>query len=305
MYEEIKKEEDDDEEDEEEKEKLIVSYDKKSYQKYFIDDVKKINRNGKLSSKFVKNRNVNCCFCTLSYELRRRGFDVTAENVQSRLDADGVMNLYNVTKDQVNMFSGADFSNAIDEFQHTSIFSEKIDTIFEPFRKYYEKPTFAKVEELKSRLLKEGNSRGNVTMYFGETNNYLPGGIGMYGGHSIAYEVHNGKIWFIDAQLSRIMTPEEFGNSYLSRTIDLSTFRTDNAKINIEEAKNYVRNTKTFKIEQLSETGIKAAALTTGAAAIGIRAGVNYVEERKVKNKASKSKDKKEKKHDHFRNGKK
>lgn len=31
----IKKEEDDDEEDEEEKEKLIVSYDKKSYQKYF------------------------------------------------------------------------------------------------------------------------------------------------------------------------------------------------------------------------------------------------------------------------------
>lgn len=145
------------------------------------------------------NTKNNCMLCTTTYDLRKRGFDVTAQ-----LDSQGY-NLHDLKKwypkatVQKNNRYGAD-GRALNQKEY--------------------------VDKTIKNLLKQGDgARGNIMVQFN-------GG----GGHSIIYEIQNGKVVFKDGQINKVYSsPEKF----LNRTTVNAFARLDNVEPNYEEIKKH------------------------------------------------------------------
>ena len=248
-----------------------------SFAKSIKEDVRTIN-GGKKGHAYGFNRDENCAFCSVAYELRRRGNDVRAQEslrgVQVELaNKNGafgkiIPNFSKVSKDTINFAERATDSRKMMDIGMTS--------------KEYTKMT----ETLASQG--EG-ARGFITVDWK----------GGHGGHIFNYEVNDGKLYFIDAQPGTIKKADKsYYNNVFANANNIQTLRTDSIKINENKAKKYytedtntdIRINTALKSQQTSATigGVIGAVLGLGVgvphlgAALGVAAGAS-IYEKKIK----------------------
>lgn len=151
---------------------------------------------------FDNNTKRNCMLCTSAYDLRRRGYEVRANKASFGYQSNDVLAWYPNAK--VNKVTG-------------------INDNGRPSNKLA-------ITNLKNELIKQGNgARGNLMVTWS----------GMRGGHSMAYEVQNGKVVIVDAQINKIYTNPD---SILRRcTNEFEYARLDNVEINNKNIREVAR----------------------------------------------------------------
>lgn len=220
--------------------KLKYNLKKEEYEdtiKQIEDDAKKVN-GGLSATLFAQNRDNNCAYCTAAYELRRRGYDVKA--------AEAIVGVDLISHPDL-MFKGAKANLLVDvtdykkdkegkyildkEGEKQMTFSAKL------FPKGISKQQF---DDIERELVKQGEgARGNIFGTFAGS---------AFAGHSMAYEIVNGKLCIIDAQVGSVHD----GSSIMKSAYqDLQNFRevyytrTDNLQINDKLIGNFVTDSST------------------------------------------------------------
>lgn len=218
------------------------------------DDAKAVN-GGLGAALFAENRDNNCAYCTAAYELRRRGYDVKA--------AEAIVGVDLISHPDL-MFKGAKANLLVDvtdykkdkegNFILDKDGNKKMSFSAQLFPKGISKQQFNDIE---TELVKQGEgARGNIYGLFAGS---------AFAGHSMAYEIVNGKLCIIDAQVGTVHD----GSSILKSPYqDLKDFRelyytrTDNLKVNDKLIDNFVvdASTKT-KVDafKVAETALAAA----------------------------------------------
>lgn len=147
---------------------------------------------------FDNNTKRNCVLCTAAYDLRRRGYEVRAKKASYGYKPEDIAAWY--PKAKINVVKGVNEKG---------------------------KPSVNNMmTKLKDELVKQGDgARGNLMVKLR----------GLSGGHSVAYEVSNGKLNIIDAQIGKVYTnPDHF----LRRCkADVSYARYDNIEFNTKTIK--------------------------------------------------------------------
>ncbi len=158
------------------------------------DDLKKINRGGLLGHTTLYGREVNCTSCSMAYEMRRRGYDVIAGKTTEGRTAFEIANFF------------------------------KGDVHFDALHGDYslrEAPTHAQLSDTVGKLLSQGEGARGIIH-----GQYVCGG-----GHCIAYEVHKGKVFFVDGQTGLIYkdADEALGKMYASLFLRTDKLALDNS----------------------------------------------------------------------------
>lgn len=165
-----------------------------------VKDCKEVN-DGMDGAKYGFNRNQNCFFCSMAYELRQRGY-----NVQAKSSIDGV---------------GYDFIDACFKNEEYRIIAQRKENELHIGLQKEEYNTLIK------DIVKDGdNTRGMVLVSWQADE---PGGAPQ-GGHAMNYEVRNGIFYLIDGQTGDICTGSE-AYEYLKYSNNVITVRTDNVEI--------------------------------------------------------------------------
>lgn len=136
----------------------------KSREMTWKEDLKRVNPDF-----YTKKENVikNCMLCSCAYDLRRRGYDVTAAKTEAGYRDSELKKWY--PKAKLYEVSGRD--------------------------KYGRYSNQRQTDNLISVLTKQGNgARGNLMFWWKSTG----------GGHSVSYEVRDGKVTILDAQTGKI-----------------------------------------------------------------------------------------------------
>ena len=201
--------------------------------KDLVDTAKKVN-GGRDIFNYGYNRYNNCAFCSVSYEARRRGM-----NVQAQESLNGV-----IIGNKLGYFKEL-YSN-----YKTDMTKQVIK------RSIGEMSTGMKDDEYDSMvndILKDGeNSRGQLTCYWKARHpNGLP-----QGGHAFNYEVKDGKFYIVDPQVGEVYSDKD-ARQYLSMVCDLRRTRTDNLKMNTDLAMRKYSEESTRKID--IDKALKAA----------------------------------------------
>jgi hypothetical protein len=201
------------------------------------DDMKAVN-GGTMAARFAKDRRANCAYCTTAYELRRRGYDVKAKE-----SAAGVM---------IDLDPSYSFKDA------------KVQR-FDEAPNGYSKAKWSAIEKQIVEEQGEG-ARGNL---FGTYKN-------SFAGHSVAYEIQNGKMVILDCQIAkRYDDSHEFAKDFKA----LNVIHTDNLEMDEKYIGNYVGNRSEVRnrmdvgrtvAKTLSLGGLGALTLGTVASWVGI-----------------------------------
>lgn len=163
----------------------------------------------------------NCAACTLTYDLRRRGYDVEVLSEQATSD-DGTGNVGMTFKDILSCYKNVPETNisvmpGFRSFGHAIIEKNNIS----------ENDVRKSLKTLESELLKYGDgARGNFCVYWRAG-----------GGHSVVWEVENGKVVIRDSQVNKTHTLED----YASNIFYFESVRTDNVEPS-ERITQYVKN---------------------------------------------------------------
>lgn len=147
---------------------------------------------------FDKNTKNNCMLCTAAYDLRRRGYEVRAKKASYGYLTEEVKAWY--PKAKVNTIKG------VNENGRPS--------------------TKSMIITVKNELVKQGNgARGNLMIKWKNSMS----------GHSVAYEVLNGQVRIVDAQIGKVYNNPD---SFLKRCqAEVSYARLDNVQFNAKTIK--------------------------------------------------------------------
>lgn len=168
---------------------------------------------------FDGNTKNNCMLCTLTYEMRRRGYDVAANKASYGYSE----------KDNERWFKGA---KVISAKEHSKITVDRNDPQWKEQKHKHERElTNAKfglnkelADQTMAALSKEPvGSRGNLMVTWGAG-----------GGHSMVYEVTGSGVVVRDCQTNRIYTKPE---KILKQCVSSSYCRLDNLDFNPEKIK--------------------------------------------------------------------
>lgn len=152
--------------------------------------------------------NSNCYACTIAYDLRKRGYDVTATEDN---DGDVMSNIRKCYKNPKPVLVEPSPAQMTKEN-----YTDK-DGV------YHNK---ALTNEVRDNLLKEPDG----------SSGYMAIKWTSGGGHAVAYEKENGKVMIYDAQTGQKVKLDK----YLDVATDVAYFRTDNLEMNYNEAKKVV-----------------------------------------------------------------
>lgn len=178
------------------------------------EDMAQVNPGYKNFSQDTKN---NCQNCTITYEMRRRGYDVTANKREQGFHNDELKNYFPGVKTKT-IVSGI----TIDAKTHEAI----MDQVAQKRRiKSISNANFDGAKEAISNMKKEPNSRGNLTVQWG-----------VGGGHSMFYEVNDGVVTVRDCQSNKVLN-ERQAEKMLASTWLMEITRYDNLKINPKRMK--------------------------------------------------------------------
>lgn len=171
------------------------------------EDMERVNPAYKNWDENTKN---NCVLCTMSYELRRRGYDVQARKATEGYDE-------NLTKD---WFTGAKIKQSNGGMSDTEIISNYNYGI-PPFIDKEKQSTMISntIKEIKSQ--KDG-ARGQMCVTWD----------GTVSAHSVAYANEGGEPVIYDTQANKMYKGEKAVTNYLKKTSQNSVTRLDNCKIN-------------------------------------------------------------------------
>lgn len=177
------------------------------------EDMKLVNPSRGSGEADIQN---NCGYCTLAYDMRRRGYDVTAKK-----DANGTdpfklyKNFYKDAKPPQRVVPEA-YKDMLKKYENA--FSPYMITTDRDYSKYQK----ALINDVQSELLKQGDgARGYLGVRWSGTNS----------SHSIAYEVRNGKVDVMDAQSGKKKPLKSYQNIIMSAMYT----RLDNATPNYEK----------------------------------------------------------------------
>lgn len=170
------------------------------------EDVKSVNPN---FYNFNSNTKNNCMLCTAAYDMRRRGYDVTAELAGKGYDYNDIKRWYPKAK-IVDVSSGLESYNPkvmADRFKITTTSKKQL------------------VENTKREIESQPNgSRGNLMVQW----------TSFQGGHSMAYEVVDGKMHIFDGQTgTHYMNPDKI----LKQCYQVSYARLDNVQPDMKRIK--------------------------------------------------------------------
>lgn len=174
------------------------------------NDVKAVNP--RYSSEDQTGATNNCVRCTLAYEMRKRGFDVNAN-----LSVIGLNHKSTLKK----TFPGYK-DNVVQKVPKGR------DYMLECERAASPKGNVLLANKTKSELSKEPDSRGQLVLKWSSG-----------GGHSVAYEVKNGKPKIIDAQSGKVYEGKNF-DELIKRAVGVSYQRLDNLDYNAKKMKGYM-----------------------------------------------------------------
>lgn len=178
------------------------------------DDLRKINREGVLGHSFLLGRKVNCTSCSMAYEMRRRGYDVVA----------GKRLLSGRSNEQVEKFFQNGKFNQLVTTAKIDNFGLDITGNNPPLNRRAEL-----LKQAEQALLSQGEgARGML-------HGHYYGG----GGHSIAYEVHNGRVHFVDGQIGR---QYKDASEAIGLMTDIDFMRTDNLALTNSAAEAVMNN---------------------------------------------------------------
>lgn len=168
------------------------------------EDVKRVNPGFKNLQDNTKN---NCALCTVAYDLRRRGFDVSAEKATIGYTVSDVKRWY--PKAEIKTL----------ETRPKHDFDSDVGDRY--------------MEEINKTIVKQGDgARGNLIVHWKRS----------YGGHSMAYEVRDGKMQVVDAQTGKIYK-HDYDISYLLKNCDMVSYaRLDNVEPDWKEIKECVKS---------------------------------------------------------------
>lgn len=176
------------------------------------DDLKAIN-DGLFANPFGKDplgSSNNCTYCTTAYELRRRGYDVKANYVRQ----------------------GRSIKSASEFFKNAKVENDIMEAFDKSGYRYVNKSEY--IQKISDKLAKYGNgARGN---FCGQYPLSLGGG-----GHSIIWEVVDGKTIFRDGQSGRTYASAQEALRYFQPGSS-KFWRTDNLEINTDTIKQAVSN---------------------------------------------------------------
>lgn len=144
---------------------------------------------------FDRNTKNNCMLCTVAYDLRRRGYDVSADVARYGYDQ----------ADAAKWYKGAKLVKVANTKQS-----------FGNYLKYKTGFNSEVAKKVKNELVKQGDgARGNLMMVWDWSGS----------GHSVAYEVDNGKLILRDCQTNRVYKRPE---TLLNFSVGASYVRLDN-----------------------------------------------------------------------------
>lgn len=176
------------------------------------EDMKLVNPSRGSGEADIQN---NCGYCTLAYDMRRRGYDVTAKK-----DANGTdpfklyKNFYKDAKPPKRVIP-KEYEEMLKKYENAPSYMVTTDRNYKKYQK-------ALINNLQSELLKQGDgARGYLGVRWSGTSS----------SHSIAYEVRNGKVDVMDAQSGKKKPLKSYQNIIMSAMYT----RLDNTTPNYEK----------------------------------------------------------------------
>lgn len=168
------------------------------------DDAKRVNPNYGRAIQGTKNYSSNCQFCTMSYDLRRRGYEVQAGKRKTGGDTGWFAGMYKPPAEYTTFLAN--------DLRNQAKLGKK--------NRHY-------TDAVNDEIRKQGDgARGQVSL-----------GWDKWSGHSIAYEVKDGKVNYIDAQNGKMFNEKNFKN-YVKHADDrVSVCRLDNIEPDIKAMK--------------------------------------------------------------------
>lgn len=163
---------------------------------------------------FDRNTKNNCMLCTTAYDMRRRGYEVSAKKASVGYQLE----------DPIKWYNGAKLVDSV-KYDTKDKFSTKLKTGMGAAFSLNRGVT----DKVKSDLLKQGEgARGNLMMIWDYTGS----------GHSVVYEVQNGNVILRDCQTNKVYNNPA---SLLNKSIGASYIRLDNVTPNYSKIKEAVR----------------------------------------------------------------
>ncbi len=195
-------------------------------------------------------RHNNCAFCSVAYEMRRRGENVRAQESLDGVTQDAIQKaVKNLKQTDIKTFA-----------ERTSLQSKSIGMSKDEFN------------DLTATILKDGeNSRGQMTVKWkaqGETGRFC-------GGHALNYEVKDGTFYLVDSQVGKAYSGKDAYN-YLSNACNVKTFRTDNKKFDTKITEKYYTEKNEGKIKGLVSRHAANVINGIGGTVAGVGAIVSY-----------------------------
>lgn len=186
-----------------------------------IEDVLAVNggKNG-VNKSYLRHN--NCAFCSVAYEMRRRGENVRAQEALEGVTTDAIVKA-------IKNFNEKDVKNFA---ERTTRQSKSLGMTEKEF------------DNLTNEILKDGpNSRGQMTV-----NWKAIGESGLFsGGHALNYEVKDGTFYLVDSQIGKTYSGKKAYN-YLSNACNVKTYRTDNKKFDTKITEKYYTESNTGNI---------------------------------------------------------
>ena len=178
------------------------------------EDMKAVNPGYK---NFDVNTKQNCMLCTMTYELRRRGYDVMANKALEGYYSDYTKEIFPKAKSKtigISFKSNDDpaYDKFVDKVNKDSVYKQEVAEIRK--KAFYGLNSDISKKVVSDILSKQKDgARGNMTITYPN-----------WGGHSVAYEVDNGKVVIRDCQSGTKQEPIQ----QLRYAIGVTYYRTDN-----------------------------------------------------------------------------
>ena|GEM_PF-2334764 len=207
------------------------------FDKQINDDLRKINREGWAGHILLRGRQVNCTSCSMAYEMRRRGYDVVAGKTKNGRNNEAVESFFQNGKFE-NIFGVATPRDGAAEVDWDKWLSNR------------RTPDSNDLAKITRTLASQGEGARGI----------LHGHYAVGGGHSIAYEVHNGAVHFVDGQIGRQYKDAAEAIGLMS---NIDFMRTDTLPLANSAAETVRNNTFASMLDELpSNTTLKLAGIS-------------------------------------------
>ncbi len=178
------------------------------------EDSKRVNPG--YYSAFGGSKNENCTYCSVTYDLRRRGYDVKANDCKPQYFDEVLKKAY---------------KNKYNEIRPIVI-SDKYVSMFGDVKSIGYKEKKQRISKICEEMLGDGKDKRGVLSIKWKTG---------FVGHALSYEVQNGKLFIVDSQNGTVYKNPESFLKHVRLDNSLWFAETSNLKVNFKDVKEICR----------------------------------------------------------------